>query len=155
MYVAISSIAISPDGNLSNMFISDNGKNIWLKFGKNHVIMKNPIVITPAIIWFSVMLDANIPNEMYAILSIRKPISVTITVCICGFPKKYNIARYINVHISVIIITNTAAKNLPNTMLVILLGDVYNSCSVPNFLSSANILIVRIGTIYVNTVAAE
>ena len=93
MYVVISFIAISPDGNLLNMFISDNGSNIVLKFGKNHVIIKNPIVITPAIIWFSVILDANIPNDMYAILSIKNPSRVTNTVCICGVPKKYSIAR--------------------------------------------------------------
>ncbi len=90
MYVVISFIAISPDGNLLNMFISDSGSNIVLKFGKNHVIIKNPIVITPAIIWFSVILDANIPNDMYAMLSMKNPSSVTIAVCICGAPKNAN-----------------------------------------------------------------
>lgn len=75
------------------MFINDSGSNIVLKFGKNHVIMKNPIVITPAIIWFSVMLDANIPNDMYAMLSMKKPSSVTIAVCMCGAPKNASIPK--------------------------------------------------------------
>ena len=115
------------DGNLSNILISDNGSSIVLKFGKNHVIIKNAIVTTPAIIWFSVMLDANIPNDMYAILNIKNPSNVTSIVCMCGVPKKYSIAKYANVHISVIIIINTADKNFPATMLVILLGEVNKS----------------------------
>lgn len=87
MYADISSKAISPDGNLSNMFIKEKDDSALLKFGKNHDIIKNPIVITPAIIWFSVMLDANIPNDIYAILSIKNPNRVTSTVCMCGVPK--------------------------------------------------------------------
>ena len=47
-----------------------------------------------------------------------------------------------------------AAKNFPNTTPVILTGDVSTNCSVPVFLSSENILIVKIGTINVNIVAA-
>ena len=86
-------MAISPDGNLLNIFINDSGSNIVLKFGKNHVIIKNPIVITPAIIWFSVILDANIPNDMYAMLSIKNPNSVISAVCICGVPKQNNIPK--------------------------------------------------------------
>ena len=57
--------------------------------------------------------------------------------------------------ISVMMMTIILAKNFPSTMLVILLGEVYNSISVPVFLSSANILIVNIGTIKVNIVDAE
>ena len=82
IYVAISWMAINPDGNLSNILINESGVSISLKFGKNHVMIKNPMVITPAIIWFSVILDANIPNDMYAILSMKKPNRVTITVWI-------------------------------------------------------------------------
>ena len=89
--LTISSTAISPDGNLSNMFINENVESVLLMFGKNHVIMKNPIVSIPAIIWFSVMLDANIPNEIYAMLSNKNPNNVTNAVCICGVPKKLSI----------------------------------------------------------------
>ena len=45
--------------------------------------------------------------------------------------------------------------NFPITIFVMLIGEVYNSCSVPTFLSSANILIVRIGIINVRIVDAE
>ena len=120
----ISSKAISPKGNLSNIVTNDNGLNIVEKFGKNHVIMKNPIVTTPAIIWFSVILDANIPNDTYAILNKKNPSNVTSAVCTCGVPKRNRIARYINVHNSVMKTTNKAAKNFPNTIPVMLLGDV-------------------------------
>ena len=57
------------------------------------LLLKIRIVITPAIIWFSVMLDANIPNDMYAMLSMKNPNSVTIAVCICGAPKNDNIPK--------------------------------------------------------------
>lgn len=88
IYVTISWIAINPDGNLLNILIKESGVSISLKFGKNHVMMKNPMVTTPAIIWFSVMLDANIPKEIYAMLSMKNPSSVTSTVCMCGVPKQ-------------------------------------------------------------------
>ena len=61
--VTTSSSAICPDGNLLNIFISEKASKLLLKFGINHVAIKNPIVIIPAIIWFSVKLDANIPND--------------------------------------------------------------------------------------------
>ena len=46
-----------------------------------------------------------------------------------------------------------AAKNLPNTTPEIFTGDVNINCSVPLFLSSANILIVNTGVTNVNIVA--
>ena len=48
------------------------------------------------------------------------------------------------------IITHIAAINFPNTTPTILTGDVNINCSVPDFLSSANILIVNIGAIIIN-----
>ena len=58
-----------------------------------------------------------------------------------------------NVNNSVIAITTRAAKNLPSTIATALLGAVINICSVPFFLSSAKVLIVRSGikniTIYI------
>ena len=62
--VTVSAILICPWGKLVNKFINEKFVNMLLKFGKNHVNIKNPIVITPAIIWFSVILDASIPNEI-------------------------------------------------------------------------------------------
>ena len=59
--------------------------------------------------------------------------------------------KYINVHNSVIITINSAAINLPNTIFVMLTGDVNSSCSVPVFLSSANDLIVSNGIINAKT----
>ena len=44
--------------------IKEKFVNMLLNCGKNHVNIKNPIVITPAIIWFSVKLDARIPKEI-------------------------------------------------------------------------------------------
>ena len=43
-------MSICPDGNFVNKLINEKSVNILLKFGKNHVNMKNPIVITPATI---------------------------------------------------------------------------------------------------------
>ena len=60
------------------------------------------------------------------------------------------IEKYINDTNNAITITPTAAKNLPNTTPVILTGDVNINCSVPFFLSSANILIVNIGATIIN-----
>ena len=48
--VTVSAISICPDGKLANILINEKLVNISLKFGKNHVKMKNPIVITPATI---------------------------------------------------------------------------------------------------------
>ena len=59
------------------------------------------------------------------------------------------IKKYINDANNVTIITHIAAKNFPNTTPTILTGDVNINCSVPVFLSSANILIVNIGAIII------
>ena len=55
----------------------------------------------------------------------------------------------INGH-SVITITANAANSFPITTPTMLTGDVNINCSVPVFLSSANILIVSIGTVIIN-----
>ena len=47
--------------------------------------------------------------------------------------------------------TINAAMNFPNTIFVILSGDVNNNCSVPFFLSSAKDLIVKRGIKNANT----
>ena len=47
-----------------------------LNSGKTQVIMKNPIEIIPAIIWFSVKLDVNIPNDIYDITNNKNPSNV-------------------------------------------------------------------------------
>jgi len=60
-------------GNFENRFIGDNIKNISDKFGKNHVASKSITVTIPDIIWLSVRLDMNPPNEMYDIVSNRNP----------------------------------------------------------------------------------
>ena len=57
-----------------------------LKFGNIHVITKNPIDIIAAIIWFSVRLDANIPNEIYTITNNKNPNKVPIVVANSGTP---------------------------------------------------------------------
>ena len=85
----------------------------------------------------------------------KNPNKVTKAVVKCGAPKKDNIPKYINVHSSVITTINVADMNFPNTIFVMLIGDVNNNCSVPDFLSSAKVLIVRIGVINVKIVAPE
>ena len=62
--VTVSAMSICPYTNFENKFIKDKLAKISLKLGKNHDDIKNPIVIIPAIIWFSVRLDASIPNEI-------------------------------------------------------------------------------------------
>ena len=62
--VTVSAMSICPDGNFANILIKEMFVNIVLNCGKNHVNMKNPMVMTPAIIWFSVMLEANIPKDI-------------------------------------------------------------------------------------------
>ena len=57
-----------------------------LNSGKTHVIMKNPIEIIPAIIWFSVKLDVNIPNEIYYITNNKNPSNVANVVVNFGTP---------------------------------------------------------------------
>ena len=57
-----------------------------LNSGKTHVIMKNPIEIIPAIIWFSVKLDVNIPNEIYDITNNKNPSNVANVVVNFGIP---------------------------------------------------------------------
>lgn len=113
------------------------------------------MVITPAIIWFSVKLEANIPKEIYAIAKSKNPNIVTNAVTNCGCPKYSKIPKYKKVNSSVIRTIITAEINLPSTILVILLGDVINNCSVPYFLSSANIRMVKIGTTNVKIVETE
>ena len=98
-------------------------------------------------IWFSVILDANIPNDTYTITKSRNPNNVTNVVAMCGVPKKHKIAKYIRVNTSANITNNVAAINLPSTICVILTGDVNNNCSVPFFLSSEKERIVSAGTI--------
>ena len=85
----------------------------------------------------------------------KNPNSVTRAVVICGVPKKHKMAKYKNVHNKVITTIRVAAMNFPITILVILIGEVSNNCSVPVFLSSAKVLIVRIGMIKVSMVAPE
>ena len=48
--VTVSAMSICPDGNFENILINEKFVNIVLNCGKNHVNMKNPMVITPAII---------------------------------------------------------------------------------------------------------
>ena len=48
--VTVSAISICPDGKFVNKLINEKSVNTLLKFGKNQVNMKNPIVITPATI---------------------------------------------------------------------------------------------------------
>ena len=63
-----------------------------------------------------------------------------------------DIAKYIKLINSVITTTTVAAINLPNTIFVILSGYVNSNCSVPDFLSSENDLIVSNGIITANTI---
>ena len=60
-------------GNFENRFIGDNIKNASDRFGKNHVASSNITVKIPDIIWLSVRLDMNPPNEMYDIVSSKNP----------------------------------------------------------------------------------
>ncbi len=85
----------------------------------------------------------------------KNPNIVTNAVVICGVPKKHSIPKYRKVHNKVITTMDVAAINFPNTIFVMLSGEVSNNCSVPVFLSSAMVLIVRMGTIKVNIVAPE
>ena len=89
---------------------------------------------------------------MYVIQNSRNPNIVTNAVCMCGAPKWHVIAKYIKLINSVIITTIAAAINFPNTIFVMLSGDVNNNCSVPDFLSSENDLIVNNGIITANTI---
>ena len=83
------------------------------------------------------------------------PNIVTNAVVIWGFPKKLSIPKYMKVQSKVITTIKVAAINFPKTIFVILSGDVSSNCSVPVFLSSAIVLMVRMGTIKVNIVAPE
>lgn len=49
----------------------------YLYFGKNHGSINTAAVITAATIWFSVMLDANIPIEIAAIDNSKNPNIIT------------------------------------------------------------------------------
>ena len=85
--VIISLIEIIPCGNLSNISTKENiAKDSW-NDGKNHIIKNATIEITAATIWFSVILDANIPNDIYAKLSNKKPPKVESATINDGFPK--------------------------------------------------------------------
>ena len=68
------------------MFINESPDRLSLKSGNTHVIIKNPIDIIPAIIWFSVILDANIPNDIYDMQNSKNPNIVANAVVICGIP---------------------------------------------------------------------
>ena len=46
----VSSIGITPSGNFSNKFTKEIIEKFAEKSGRNHVIIKNPIVIVAAII---------------------------------------------------------------------------------------------------------
>ena len=131
--------------------MKEKPSKLELNSGRTHVIMKNPIEIIPAIIWFSVKLDVNIPNEIYDITNNKNPSIVANVVVSFGTPQWHKIPKYINVHNSVIITINSAAINLPNTIFFMLTGDVNSSCSVHVFLSSANDLIVSNGIINAKT----
>ena len=91
MKVTISEIEIIPSGNLSNIVISENIDKFELKFGKNHITINAPIVSTQATIWFSVKLDANIPNEIYAKLNKKNPNKVDKATFKEGSPNCFNI----------------------------------------------------------------
>ena len=87
----------------------------------------------------------NIPNAIYAI-DISKNPNIAVNVAgTSGVLNTHKIPKYTNVNSSAITVTSTPAKNFPSVISTILLGDVISSCSVPFFLSSANILIVRSG----------
>ena len=60
-------------GNFENKFIGDNIKNASDRFGKNHVASNSITVNIPDIIWLSVRLDINPPNDIYDIVSNKKP----------------------------------------------------------------------------------
>ena len=89
---------------------------------------------------------------MYVMQNSKNPNIVTSAVCTCGAPKWLVIAKYIKLINSVIITTTAADINFPNTIFVILSGDVNNNCSVPDFLSSANERIVNNGIITAKTI---
>jgi hypothetical protein len=61
--------------------------------GINSIIKNTTKEITAAIIWLSVILDANIPNAIYAIDIKVIPNSETKNDGICGSPKKVNIIK--------------------------------------------------------------
>ena len=134
----ISATEIIPAGKLSNILIKQNDFKASFPLGKNHIAINTPTATIYATIWLSVILDANIPKDIYADASNKKPTNAEIPTFKDGFPKYFNIPKYIKVNNSVIITTNTAAKNFPKTIEVKLRGDVKISCSVPVFLSSAN-----------------
>jgi len=138
-----------------NAFTGENGANPLYMFGKNHNRMDVAIVMTPAMIWFSVMLDAKVPSAMYAIPNSKKPNRVVSAVDRCGSPNCISMAKYMNVNSSDMSMMLVPAMNFASTMEVMLLGAVSNSCSVPVFLSSANRRMVSMGTIKVSTVAEE
>lgn len=74
-----------------SLHLTDIGREVAEQTYEKHCfftrqLIKNPIVITPAIIWFSVILDANIPKEIYDIASNKNPSIVAKAVVICGTP---------------------------------------------------------------------
>lgn len=66
--------------------MKEKPSKLELNSGRTHVIMKNPIEIIPAIIWFSVKLDVNIPNEIYDITNNKNPSIVANVVVSFGTP---------------------------------------------------------------------
>lgn len=79
-------ILICPCVYLYKISISEMFAKISLKSGSIHNIIKNAIDIIPAIIWFSVMLDASSPNDMYARQNRKNPNNVVSAVEMCGIP---------------------------------------------------------------------
>ena len=63
-----------------------------LIFSKKRDISKNAIVITAEIIWFSVMLEANIPTDIAAVLIKINPSIEVKTGIMLVFAKKETIA---------------------------------------------------------------
>ena len=95
----ISSIGIIPVTNFSYKSIKDIIENIFDKFLMYIVEKKNANVIIYAIIGWPVILDANSPNDIYAIVNNINPNNVVPKVDIFGVPKWLIIAKYIKENI--------------------------------------------------------
>jgi hypothetical protein len=121
--------AMAPPKNVENI---DNIKNRSI-----------PIkLIIAAIIWLSVKVDENTPNEIRQAPK-RKKLKYVPAIWRVKLPLKIMMVSGKSM-VKSAIITNTryAARNLPITILGTLVGEVKSSTSVPFFLSSAYILIV-------------
>ena len=87
----ILSMDITPCAKLVYRLIKANPENILLISVKNKDMIKKATVIIPAMIWFSVILDANIPTDKVAILIKTNPNIATSTCAILGSPKNETI----------------------------------------------------------------